>query len=201
MQLRNKLAIVTAAASLAFVGTGFAAWVFTKTVNDSADVTAKVTCGIEANNVKVYNGAAEIEDVYVVFDAPTTAGVTRKAGEGIFYCSDIANPSTTKITSLKLVGQIDHVENDLHYMDSNEQVEFTVVETNNIPAAQVGFAAGSIANSVQDIVVGDNEYEAVYTLPALSYVSAPESFAELGTFKTAVSGSTIHLAFTFGVKA
>ena len=201
MQLRNKLAIITAAASLAFVGAGFAAWTFTKTVSDDADATAKVACGIEANNVKVYNGAAEIEHVYIVFDAPTTASANRKAGEGIFYCTDLANPSTTKITTLKLVGQIDHVANDLHYGDANEKVEFTVAETNGIPAAQVTFAAGSIANDVQTIVAGDDEYEAVYTLPALSYVSAPESLAELATFKTAVSGTTIDLAFTFGVQA
>ena len=186
---------------LAFTGVGFAAWTFTTTVSDSATVTSNVTCGIQANNLKVYNGSNEIENVYVVFDAPTTAAGDRKAGEGIFYCSDIANPSTTKITTLKLVGQIDHVENDLHYNDTAEKVEFKVTETNNIPTAQVSFAAGSIADDVQDVVAGDNEYEAVYTLPTLDYVAAPTTLAELTAFDTAVSGTTISLAFTFGIKA
>ena len=201
MKLRNKIATITAAAMLAFTGVGFAAWTFTKTVEDSVTSTSKVTCGIEANNLKVYNGDTEIENIYVVFDAPTTADDNRKAGEGIFYCSDITSPSTTKITTLKLVGQIDHIENDLHYGDVVEQVEFKVAETNNIPVEQVSFSAGSIADSIQDVVVNDNEYEAIYTLPTLDYVAAPITLAELTAFDNAVSGTTISLVFTFGIKA
>ena len=203
MKLRNKIAAITAAAMLAFTGVGFAAWTFTKTVEDSVTATSKVTCGIEANNLKVYNGDTEIENIYVVFDAPTTATGDRKAGEGIFYCTDLASPSTTKITTktLKLVGQIDHIKNDLHYNDAVEKVEFKVAETNNIPVEQVSFSAGSIADSVQDIVVNDNEYEAIYTLPTLDYVAAPTTLAELTAFDTAVSGTTISLVFTFGIKA
>ena len=203
MKLRNKIAAITAAAMLAFTGVGFAAWTFTKTVEDSVTATSKVTCGIEANNLKVYNGDTEIENIYVVFDAPTTATGDRKAGEGIFYCTDLASPSATKIKTktLKLVGQIDHIENDLHYNDAVEKVEFKVTETNSIPAAQVSFSAGSIADSVQDVVVDDNEYEAIYTLPTLDYVAAPTTLAELTAFDTAVSGTTISLVFTFGIKA
>ena len=201
MKLRNKIAAITAAAMLAFTGVGFAAWTFTKTVEDSITATSKVTCGIEANNLNVYNGDTKIENIYVVFDAPTTATGDRKAGEGIFYCTDLASPSTTKITTLKLVGQIDHIENDLHYGDVVEQVEFKVAETNNIPVEQVSFNAGSIADSVQDIVVNDNEYEAIYTLPTLDYVDAPASLDELTAFDAAVSGKTISLVFTFGIKA
>ena len=203
MKLRNKIAAITAAAMLAFTGVGFAAWTFTKTVEDSVTATSKVTCGIEANNLKVYNGSAKIENIYVVFDAPTTATEDRKAGEGIFYCTDLASPSATKIKTktLKLVGQIDHAKNDLHYNDTVEKVEFKVTETNSIPAAQVSFSAGSIADSVQDVVVDDNEYEAIYTLPTLDYVDAPTTLAELTAFDTAVSGTTISLVFTFGIKA
>ena len=203
MKLRNKIAAITAAAMLAFTGVGFAAWTFTKTVEDNTTATSKVTCGIEANNLKVYNGDTEIENIYVVFDAPTTATGDRKAGEGIFYCTDLASPSATKIKTktLKLVGQIDHAKNDLHYNDTVEKVEFKVTETNSIPAAQVSFSAGSIADSVQDVVVNDNEYEAIYTLPKLDYVAAPTTLAELTAFDTAVSGTTISLVFTFGIKA
>ena len=201
MKLRNKIAAITAAAMLAFTGVGFAAWTFTKTVEDRVTATSKVTCGIEANNLKVYNGDTEIENIYIVFDAPTTATGDRKAGEGIFYCTDLVSPLTTKITTLKLVGQIDHIENDLHYGDIVEQVEFRVTETNNIPAAQVIFNAGSIADNIQDVVVNDNEYEALYTLPTLDYVAAPTTLAELTAFDDAVSGKTISLVFTFGIKA
>ena len=201
MKLRNKIVTITAAAMLAFTGVGFAAWTFTKTVEDNTTAASKVTCGIEANNLKVYNGDTEIENIYIVFDAPTTAAGDRKAGEGIFYCTDLASPSTTKITTLKLIGQIDHTENDLHYNDVVEKVEFRVTETNSIPAAQVSFSAGSIADSVQDVVVNDNEYEAIYTLPKLDYVAAPTTLAELTAFDTAVSGKTISLVFTFGIKA
>lgn len=201
MKLRNKLTAITAATMLAFAGVGFAAWTFTTTVADSATATANVTCSIQANNVKVYNGASEIENIYVVFDAPTTAEGNRKAGEGIFYCSDIAHPSTTKLTTLKLVGQIDHITNDLHYNDDAEEVEFKVTETNTIPSAHVTMTAGSIANSIQTVVTGDDEYETTYTLPALAYVAAPTSLTELTIFDTAVSGSTIALNFTFGIKA
>ena len=208
MKLRNKIAAITAAAMLAFTGVGFAAWTFTKTIEANTTATSKVTCGIEANNLSVYNGSVEsssieIENIYVVFDAPTTADGNRKAGEGIFYCTDLANPSATKIKTktLKLVGQIDHIENDLHYNDIVEEVEFRVTETNSIPAAQVSFSAGSIADSVQDVVVDDNEYEAIYTLPKLDYVAAPTTLAELTAFGAAVSGKTISLVFTFGIKA
>ena len=203
MKLRNKIAAITAAAMLAFTGVGFAAWTFTKTVEGSVTATSKVTCGIEANNLKVYNGDTEIENIYVVFDAPTTATGDRKAGEGIFYCTDLASPSATKIKTktLKLVGQIDHIENDLHYNDAVEKVEFKVTETNSIPTTQVSFNAGSIADSVQDVVVDDNEYEAIYTLPKLDYVAAPTTLAELTAFGAAVSGKTISLVFTFGIKA
>ena len=201
MKLRNKIAAITAAAMLAFTGVGFAAWTFTKTVEDSVTATSKVTCGIEANNLKVYDDDTEIENIYVVFDAPTTATGDRKAGEGIFYCTNLASPSTTKITNLKLVGQIEHIENDLHYNDAVEKVEFKVTETNNIPVEQVSFSAGSIADSIQDIVVNDNEYEAIYTLPTLDYVAAPTTLAELTAFDAAVSGKTISLVFTFGIKA
>ena len=54
---------------------------------------------------------------------------------------------------------------------------------------------------MQDIVVNDNEYEAIYTLPTLDYVAAPTTLAELAAFDTAVSGTTISLVFTFGIKA
>ena len=203
MKLRNKIAAITAAAMLAFTGVGFAAWTFTKTIEANTTATSKVTCGIEANNLSVYNGSAEIENIYVVFDAPTTATGDRKASEGIFYCTDLTSPSATKIKTktLKLVGQIDHIKNDLHYGDVVEQVEFKVAETNNIPVEQVSFSAGSIADSVQDIVVNDNEYEAIYTLPTLDYVAAPTTLAELTAFDAAVSGKTISLVFTFGIKA
>ena len=201
MKLRNKIAAITAADMLAFTGVGFAAWTFTKTIEANTTATSKVTCGIEANNLKVYNGSAKIENIYVVFDAPTTATGDRKAGEGIFYCTDLASPLTTKITTLKLVGQIDHTENDLHYGDAVEQVEFKVAETNNIPVEQVSFSAGSITDSVQDVVVDDNDYKAIYTLPTLDYVDAPTSLDELNAFGAAVSGKTISLVFTFGIKA
>lgn len=201
MKLRNKIAAITAAAMLAFTGVGFAAWTFTKTIEDNTTATSKVTCGIEANNLSVYNGSIEIENIYVVFDAPKTADGNRKAGEGIFYCTDLASPSTTKIAALKLVGQIDHIKNDLHYNDTVEKVEFKVAETNNIPVEQVSFNTGSIADSIQNVVVDDNEYEAIYTLPKLDYVAAPTTLAELTAFDAAVSGKTISLVFTFGIKA
>ena len=199
MKLRNKLAIITSAATLAFVGAGFAAWTFTTTVDDSANATAKVTCGIEATGLKVYNGANEIDNLYVIFDAPTVAAGNRKAGAGIFY-SAAANGSEP-ITTLRLVGEISHIANDLHYGDTAEQVEFTVDEDNQMPAAQVNFTAGSIASATQPVVAGTNEYEATYTLPALDYVAAPTSMAELGAFKDAVNGATIALDFTFGIAA
>ena len=89
----------------------------------------------------------------------------------------------------------------MHYGDVVEKVEFKVTETNSIPAAQVSFNAGSIADSIQDVVVNDNEYEAIYTLPTLDYVAAPTTLAELTAFDNAVSGTTISLVFTFGIKA
>ena len=58
-----------------------------------------------------------------------------------------------------------------------------------------------VKKNARDVVVDDNEYEAIYTLPTLDYVAAPTTLAELTAFDTAVSGKTISLVFTFGIKA
>ena len=202
MKLSNKIALISSVGCLALIGTGFAAWTFTNTVNDSADATAKVTCAIEAEDVKVYNGAAEIESFYIFFDAPTTAAGTRKAGEGIFYASDEAGAK--KITSLTLKGTITHEQEDVHYGDGSNKVEFKVTETDQLAATNyVTFAAGSLANDVQNVVSGTDTYEATYTLPTYTYVDAqlPTDVAGVTAMKTAMAGKKLSLAFTFGIQA
>lgn len=202
MKLRTKLSLITAAAMMAFTGAGFAAWTFTNTVNDSATVNAGVTCAIEADNVKVFNGVNEIDTLYVILDAPTSGSGNRKAGEGIFYSStaDGAN----KITSLTLKGEIKHHEEDLHYGDLSEKVLFTKAETDQLAATgYVNFTAGSLTNAEQDVVVGTTVYTATYNLPTYAYVAAelPDSVAEVDAMQAAMVGKTLSLAFTFGIKA
>ena len=201
MKLRNKIATITAAAMLAFTGVGFAAWTFTNTVQDSATATGNVTCAIESKEVKVYNGDAEIENIYLVFDAPETAAGDRKAGDGIFYCSDITDAENTKITKLTLKGEITHEQESLHYKDNAEKVLFQVVETNNLPSAHVTFTAGSLVSAEQNIVAGTTLYETDYNLPTYAYVSAPTDVAGVNALYSALNGRTLVLSFSFGIEA
>ena len=204
MKLRNKLAIIPVLASLLFVGAGFAAWIFTNTVSPAnpVEVTGEVTCAIEAKNLKVYNGEDEIDTLYIIFDAPTTAEGTRKAGDGIFYSStaDGSNP----ITTLTLKGEITHEEEDLHYGDDAEKVLFTKDETDELASSgYVTFTAGSLANAEQDVVSGTTIYQTTYTLPTYEYVAAeiPTNVAEVSAMQAALAGKTLELDFTFGIKA
>ena len=115
MNLKNKLAVITATAMLAFVGTGFAAWTFTKSVNaDVASITGKVTAAIEAKELKVQDGSGnDVAGLYLICDAP--AGQTDLlAGEGIYWSTkNDTTAKANKITSLKLIGSVNEDDNDI----------------------------------------------------------------------------------------
>ncbi len=201
MKLSTKIALISGLGSLALVGTGFAAWTFTNTVTDSASGEAKVTCAIGADNVKVYNGSTEIETLYIILDAPTTGTSTRKAGAGIFFSSKA--DGSDEITELTLKGTIVHNEEHLHFGDDEEKVEFKVTENDQLETTgYVSFTEGSLADDVQD-VTDETVYEATYTLPTYEYVAAniPTTVAEVDAMKTAFTGKTLALNFTFGIQA
>ena len=95
MKLRNKIAAITAAAMLAFAGTGFAAWVFTNTVStDDAVGTPKVTCAVELNDdfelwhdVGADGNAAndaKLTSLYLICDAPA-ANAYHLGGNGVYW--------------------------------------------------------------------------------------------------------------------
>ena len=93
MKLKNKLALITAVAMLAFGGVGYAAWTFTKVENAQiSTIEDKVAVGIELNDgFKLYNAAddAEVTALYLICDAPTAeTGIL--AGDGIYWATDAA---------------------------------------------------------------------------------------------------------------
>ena len=105
MNLKNKLAVITATAMLAFVGTGFAAWTFTKSVNaDVASITGKVTAAIEAKELKVQDGSGhDVAGLYLICDAPS-GQTDLLPGEGIYWSTkNDTTAKANKITSLKLI--------------------------------------------------------------------------------------------------
>jgi len=200
MKLRQKLAAITAAAMLAFAGIGFASWTFTKSVNDSATVVTEVTAAIEANELKVQDGAGhDVDSLYLICDAPSgEAGLV--AGNGIYWSTENSNDHSKAITTLTLVGSVNEDDNDI--LDfSTYTGHFASTATAAVAGTWVNIAATTALD--QDVVsTGKNtNVEYVWTLPAPSYAAVPTSVAEVNALQTEVAALSLTFSFTFNVKS
>lgn len=201
MKLRNKIAAITAAAMLAFAGVGFAAWTFISPVSVNENISGKVTAAIEADNVKVYNGANEISTIYLIADAPKADdplydGTKLLAGNGLYWASD--DQGANVITSLKLVGQVN--QNDYDIAQIRGYTGTFTVSGGAITSSYISIdAAGSLASSSVVVNTPDGDCEVVYTLPTLKYTDVPEDVAEVGTMRSGLSVSAF--SFSFAVTA
>ena len=200
MKLRNKLAIISGAATLAFAGVGFAAWGFTATVNKSVAPQPKVTAAIEASNLKVEDGAGhEITALYLICDAPT--GQTGLLpGNGIYWSTENSNDVSKKIESLTLVGSVNEVDHDIADITKYDG-HFASTATNAVSGTYVSIAATTALDQTVQSTSKNADVEYVWNLPAVSYAQVPTSVAEVTAMQAEVAALTLTFAFTFNVSA
>ena len=198
MKLRNKIAAITAASMLAFAGVGFAAWTFTKTVNDSASIQGKVTAAIEASGLAVQDGAGnDVTGLYIICDAP--AGQTGLvAGQGIYWSTQADGSDT--ITSLTLVGSVTEDDNDI--ADINTYTgHFASTAFSAVNGAYVGIAAAAALDTTVVSASASADVQYVWTLPALSYNTIPSSVAQVNLLQAEVAALSLTFSFTFNVQS
>ncbi len=196
MNLKNKLAVITATAMLAFVGTGFAAWTFTKSVNDSASISGKVTAAIEAKELKVQDGSGnDVSALYLICDAPS--GQTGLLpGEGIHW-STKADGSDT-ITALTLIGSVNEDDNDIADISTYEG-HFAIADVAAVSGTYVNIAAVSSWEANVTSTSQDADVQTTFTLPVVSYAKIPASVAEVNELETEVHALSLTFSFTFNV--
>jgi len=201
MKLKNKIAAITAAAMLAFAGTGFAAWTFTQQRDVDAAITDKVSVGIELNDdFKLYNADnnAEITNLYLICDAPTGKSYVL-SGEGAYWASDAAG--AVKVDDVYIKGSLnkDIEDNILDKatvtvsFDANHDLDSNYITFGNF--ADIADEVVTVANNAE--VKSDN-----FDLPTLSYVDdeIPHSVAALTAMNTALATELADKALSFNAQ-
>lgn len=198
MNLKNKLAIITATAMLAFVGTGFAAWTFTKSVSDGASISAKVTAAIEAKELKVQDVSGnDVTGLYLICDAPEgKEGLL--AGNGIYWSTENSNDVSKKITSLKLIGSVNEADHDIADINTYKG-HFASTATSAVSGAYVNIAAADALDATVTSESQNADVQYVWNLPEVSYASVPTSVAEVTALQTEVAAISLTFSFTFNV--
>ena len=192
MNLKKKMAVITAAAMLALTGVGFASWAFTQQVSEEAPVTGVVTAAIEANNV-----SADPANFYLICDAPSgEAGLV--AGNGIYW-SDTAENDGSVLTSINLTGTVN--ENDENLLDFSKYKGKFVITAEALDTTYVDIAA---VNLTTDLITvnsknGNCEYE--YVLPSLSYATVPANVAQVTAMNNELAAATIKFTVKFNVES
>ena len=198
MKLRNKLAVIMAASMLAFAGVGYAAWTFTKQVSDDAVVVGKTTAAIEADGLRVTDGAGnDVANLYLICDAPSgETGLI--AGNGIYWSTEDSNDHSKAITSLKLIGSVNEDDNDI--ADISTYVgHFASTATSAVAGTWVSIASTSALDTTVVSASKDADVEYVWTLPTPAYVAVPTSVAEVNALQAEVAAISLTFAFTFNV--
>ena len=200
MKLRNKLAIISGAATVAFVGVGFAAWGFTKTVDADVDVEPKVTAAIEASNLAVKDGSGNaVSALYLICDAPSgETGLI--AGNGIYWSTEDSNDPSKAITSLTLVGSVNEADHDIADI-TNYDGHFASTATSAVTGTYVSIAATTALDQTVTSLGKNDDVEYVWNLPAVAYVSVPTSVAEVTALQAEVAAISLTFEFTFNVSA
>ena len=196
MKLRNKIAAITAAATVAFIGAGFAAWQFTNQEEASVSGGNLVTCAVEAEGLE-----ANYSTLYLILDAPADPTGALKAGDGIFWST--AADGSAPIASLTLTGSFNHNQEDLDY-EHEVSYQFTCAASGDLAADTDYFtySAGSFASGATGTTSTFANVQAVYTLPTYSYVAAVKAYdevADVTAMNAALNGKTLTLDFAFGI--
>lgn len=185
MKTRNKLSLLAGVAALALVGTGYAAWTFTKEVSSTIDVSGKVTAAIEAKDV-----TADPETFYLIVDACKETTHKHLPGKGIYWAKDAEGK--TAVTEITLKGTVNEADNDI--LDIRGYVGKFVIKADAVATTYVSMAA---VNKTETVTVntknGDCEY--TYTLPEVSFIKCPENVAEVTAMKAELSDITFTVDF------
>lgn len=191
MKIQNKIAIICLIAIIAIIGTGFATWTFTTSVDaDIASISGSATAAIEASNVQVKtaDGSATVSTLYIICDSPN--------GDGIYWSTsaDGSNP----ITQVKLIGIVNEDDNDI--LDFSTYVGTFTASMTGAPNSTTWVNVPTVTLDHDVTSTGKNtNVEYVYTLPTLSYKAVPTSVSEVNALETEVNAFDLTITFSFSV--
>ena len=179
MKLRNKIAAITGAATLAFAGAGFAAWVFNKDVSATSTGNVVVTTESEQGTLSI-----DTSSLYIILDQAR-----------IYYASDSAGAS--EITELEATYTA--VANGGY--GENMSVTFSL-EFSGAVAAWSTYVNGLVDPASQTVVTVNGTNEISFALPALSYTAnKPSTESQYDDMQSALSGATLTLTVTANAAA
>ena len=184
MKLRNKLAIISATAMMAFVGVGYAAWTFNNNAAKEQKDGTYVTSAISAKDVVLSGNTT----VYLVLDQAKP------------YWSTAVNNGSKPVELAD--GKIT-VAPDYDLTNNNDGASWTwtltsAIDVDSAIANYVSVTGFDTTNKTG--VIHANVGEAIapvdYNLPALDYTAnKPETYADYTSMLSAVNGKVI--TFTF----
>lgn len=184
MKLKNKLAIITMASMMAFMGVGYAAWTFNNNVAQTQEASVYATSAINAKDV-VLSGNTE---VYLVLDQAKP-----------YWSTEVNNGSKP----VELVGGKITVAPDYDLTNQNDGASWTYTLTSAIDVDSdianyvnvTGF--DTVAKTGTITAAGHEAIASVdYDLPALAYTAnKPLNYADYLTMLSAVDSKVI--TFTF----
>ena len=192
-KLRIKLFVITLLAMLAFVGVGFASWTFQNQVaTDAVTATPQIKAAVElSDDFKLYNavGDAEITNLYLICDAPTSGNSNVLAGHGVYWSTsnNLANAYANKIENVYIKGTLNYDANDIADLTS-----VTVTFTNNCTltaGTYVEFGTPAVPAAIPvTIANGLTVQSATFALPVPSYKDAVDDFATVAQADTVTAG-------------
>ena len=213
MRLKNKLAVITASASLAFVGAGFAAWAFTNSVQtQDNEGTPKIACAVElSDDFRLYQDVgnddneandALVPDLYLICDAPAS-GLNALPGNGVYWstagdATAYANRIDSAVVYIK--GTLNY---DAYDIDDLASVTVSFSKGDDYALANgtyVEFAEAPLPADVtvagNDLVDGATVKSAKFALPAPSYNAGVnstnfDSVADVADIVDGLAGLTI----------
>ena len=204
MKLRNKIALITMIAMLAFVGVGFAAWAFQNSVETSAIApTDKVAVAVEMDEttgLHLYADAEhtiEVTALYMICDAPTVADAYL-AGAGVYWAYDAAGANP--VTQLYIHGALNYNAEDGVLPISTVTVQFTLTNTLALDKYVTIGAMSAPANVVVAVSNGA-AVDATLVLPTLTYTSDAIDIEDVAGVTTMNTYLASHLTGNIKVSA
>ena len=185
MTLKNKIAAITAASMVAFVGIGFAAWTFNNSVAQTAQESAYATSAINAKNVTVSGNKV----VYLVLDQekPYWSEAVDTGSKPV----ELANGKITVTPDYDLQNQNDGAS--WTYTISGQMTVDAAI-SNYVSAT--GFGSSDTLTGTITAAGGETIAAVDFDLPALAYTAnKPTNYTDYQTMLSAVSSA--HITFTF----
>lgn len=187
MKLRNKLAVITASAMLAFTGVGFAAWTFNNNSAQEVEIPNYVTSAINAKDVVISGDIT----VYLVLDQAKPYWSVDAAAAGVGHKpAELANGKLTVTPDYDLTNNNDGAS-WTYTLTSAIDVDADIATYINVTGFDTVAKTGTITAAGAETIAAVD-----YNLPALAYTaSKPASYSDYTTMLSAVSGKVI--TFTF----